>query len=698
MPPKQSAAIWNPFTAKSRAEQSASEMYPGKVGQDDQRDAARHMLASGYLSKAWGPGIADLIGRAYEFKETPLRHLGALAGLTNYRYDRPIDLHNNATGIELAQKAGDMEEFERLVNAAAERARPTQTPGAPWVPSRREAEEMRKGSAQYAGGGPVTLDHTQPDMADGGRILPDPNLYAGGGLVKGAKNLYEIAHKLARERAALPVEKGGLGLHAENTAAERAKAMGYTQEVYHSSLEDVNKFNPTGKFAGHKGVSGVSVTDNPEMASRYLDRYGNVNYKGEEFSKNVMPLLLRPGKVLETPISPYKSPVPMGHPLPEGYINPMITDELDTLITPDSISRKGPVKHSEAKNAVKGREFVVSNPSNLRSRFAAFDPFEKDSPDLLKAEGGAVTGHFPHMKPHRAGRSDIGEELYKTAFVPQDALDLAMMVAPYGKLGKLAAAGLAAMSPGEAEAGKLKTGVDLLRRSLFGLKPSQEMKGRELVPVQRDLDRMQAELNKAERAAPKVEERTVSIDPGKGSAKVTDTLQKVAETPVSRRTVLKSASGQVMQHALPAHSFADLLKPVEVAKEAAKAVAPMGSASAIVPGLMAKALKLGLDEDAAMRFVAENLPKGLQGADDFDIGTMHYLLRNPSEYIAEGADKWTDLPPTRLNIMSDFLQQPTGESPYSIRGALRNVRRENPEMYKELRETVGDIKDYGFEP
>jgi hypothetical protein len=165
MPNKpKSAAIWNPFTAKSRADRSAQEMYPGKIGQDDQRDAARHMLASGYLAKAWSPGVADLIGKAHEFKETPFRHLGALAGVAQHRYDRPIDLHNNTLGIELAQKAGSMEEFERLVNEAAERARPTQTPGTPWVPSAKDAAEMRKGSAQYQAGGLVkgglkTLDN-----------------------------------------------------------------------------------------------------------------------------------------------------------------------------------------------------------------------------------------------------------------------------------------------------------------------------------------------------------------------------------------------------------------------------------------------------------------------------------------------------------------------------------------------------------
>jgi len=39
---------------------------------------------------------------------------------------------------------------------------------------------------------------------------------------------YESSHKTAQRNAALPIEKGGLGLHSENTASDRAKAMGYT--------------------------------------------------------------------------------------------------------------------------------------------------------------------------------------------------------------------------------------------------------------------------------------------------------------------------------------------------------------------------------------------------------------------------------------------------------------------------------------
>lgn len=41
---------------------------------------------------------------------------------------------------------------------------------------------------------------------------------------------HEIAHSIAQYNASLPLSKGGLGLHANNTAHERAHAMGYDIE------------------------------------------------------------------------------------------------------------------------------------------------------------------------------------------------------------------------------------------------------------------------------------------------------------------------------------------------------------------------------------------------------------------------------------------------------------------------------------
>lgn len=47
------------------------------------------------------------------------------------------------------------------------------------------------------------------------------------------------ALRLAQQRAALPLEQGGLGLPAGNTAMDRAKAMGFDVDAYHGSDSDI---------------------------------------------------------------------------------------------------------------------------------------------------------------------------------------------------------------------------------------------------------------------------------------------------------------------------------------------------------------------------------------------------------------------------------------------------------------------------
>jgi hypothetical protein len=328
-------------------------------------------------------------------------------------------------------------------------------------------------------------------------------------------------------------------------------------------------------------------------------------------------------------------------------------------------------------------------------------------------DGGAAFGMFPQMKPRRAENSGAGDRMTEEALkflIPQDTTDLALMAFPFGKAGKAAAAGLMALTPSDAEAGKLKTGVDLARRSFFGLRPSQDMAGRELAPVQRELDKMQADLNKAEKVAPKVEERSVSIDPGKGSAKITDTVQKVASTPVSRRTMLKSATGQVLQNALPMQSFADLMKPVEVVKQAAQAAAPVAASTAsMVPGLIAQAIKKGMDMDEAMNYVKSQL--GKHGDDVFHeptSGVVYDTLKNPFESIVDDPDWLYVLNKSgereRMKGPGELLQSQlsTGTAPGPLKEILRGVKPEmSPGDYANMKNAVRDAiyyaDKYGFE-
>jgi len=83
------------------------------------------------------------------------------------------------------------------------------------------------------------------------------------------------ALRLAQERAALPPAKGGLGLPANNTPAQRAKAMGFDKDTYHGSVHDIKKFDSNRASTESHAGRGVYSTDSPRDASEnYASIYG----------------------------------------------------------------------------------------------------------------------------------------------------------------------------------------------------------------------------------------------------------------------------------------------------------------------------------------------------------------------------------------------------------------------------------------
>ena len=115
------------FSVPTYSETVAFEMYPGQKGQDDQRDAARHMLAAGTLSRKYGAGPAEFIGKAHEYVTSPLQAVKSLFG-KKMPADYDMDIHNNRVGAQLGQRAKTQAELEDLVQEEAERASRTQTP------------------------------------------------------------------------------------------------------------------------------------------------------------------------------------------------------------------------------------------------------------------------------------------------------------------------------------------------------------------------------------------------------------------------------------------------------------------------------------------------------------------------------------------------------------------------------------------
>lgn len=153
------------FQVSDYATEASRRMFPSQLGQDDQRDAARHMLAAASLARRYGPKAAELLGKAHEYTSNPNTFFSVL-GIGEPREDLPYDLHNNRVGIDLGSRATSQADLERLVAETAKQATFQQTQGKPWIMSpeqikaRRDAAlkkqaDLQKTPEGYKKGGPV---------------------------------------------------------------------------------------------------------------------------------------------------------------------------------------------------------------------------------------------------------------------------------------------------------------------------------------------------------------------------------------------------------------------------------------------------------------------------------------------------------------------------------------------------------------
>jgi hypothetical protein len=178
----------------------------------------------------------------------------------------------------------------------------------------------------------------------------------------------QAALDLAQQRAALPVEQGGLGLPANNTAADRAKAMGFDVEAYHGTAStDIQKFMPEGGTPeGEKTLEWYKNRQAQNAPVGYMSfRSGSFFSPKPDYAGNYAP---------ETTGVMYPVNLRMDNPLSllpnaQGRYSatnaPDINKTIDAMILQDSIDKSI-------------NEIAIIDPAQIRSRFAAFDPFRKD--------------------------------------------------------------------------------------------------------------------------------------------------------------------------------------------------------------------------------------------------------------------------------------------------------------------------------
>jgi hypothetical protein len=162
------------------------------------------------------------------------------------------------------------------------------------------------------------------------------------------KTQYEIAQEVAQRRAALPVSEGGLGLPANNTAMDRAIALEYDTPAYTGmNIEDeIESMLPKSWFSKQ-----------PEYASTYST---TIPSDGISKDPRVYPVLLRTGKVKSQPHF--------------GLYQDM----------EKALSKKG-IDTFKVENVGTGTNdfYVTKDPSQVRSIYAAFDPFRRNEADIL---------------------------------------------------------------------------------------------------------------------------------------------------------------------------------------------------------------------------------------------------------------------------------------------------------------------------
>ena len=199
----------------------------------------------------------------------------------------------------------------------------------------------------------------------------------------------------AQRNAALPVEEGGLGLPKDNTPEMRAEAMGYKTPAYHGTtvweaedgrkLGDIEAFNrlASTEIVGRKpsiDQMGIWASDRPDAsgAGMYSGSQGAIyplmlrmeNPKATSFEQ-----MARTASNLSTNKALGAGEVPRVSDV-EPYRQRLKEQGYDSLMLR---AKEG----SPYTEFVDQTGYVLLEPNQVRSRFAAFDPKRRNEADIL---------------------------------------------------------------------------------------------------------------------------------------------------------------------------------------------------------------------------------------------------------------------------------------------------------------------------
>ena len=202
----------------------------------------------------------------------------------------------------------------------------------------------------------------------------------------------ELRSAIAQRNAALPISEGGLGLPADNMPMDRAGAMGVDTPAYHGSDNgDITKFSNRKAYRGY----GTSVAEQPKTAEGYAQ---NGSMYPLLINKNTIFDVTNPSQVEQlsqvtdkylAKKKPYDGKTTF-YPFTkeevfEGFKKPHSQYYAEQNLISELVKKMGYTGTKALENNIP--QYKIFNPANIRSRFAAFDPFRRHEADILAGVG-----------------------------------------------------------------------------------------------------------------------------------------------------------------------------------------------------------------------------------------------------------------------------------------------------------------------
>ncbi len=239
------------------------------------------------------------------------------------------------------------------------------------------------------------VDSVKREISDG------PALSVGKAAINRFETEADRRMAAAQRNAALPFEQGGLGLPAGNTPMQRARAMGFNtargKELYHSTRGDLSSgvIDPAKSDLGFHvgtleqadnrakamGAGGVNYADEANIIPLMSSKYANmlrVKDEGSFHADALAPQLEKKGLLAKGKGKQIASAIDTDWK-EKGRYDQQMRDVL-AQNDYDGVSYKNQQEGD-------GTSYAFTNPSQLRSRFAAFDPMRRNESDLLALNG-----------------------------------------------------------------------------------------------------------------------------------------------------------------------------------------------------------------------------------------------------------------------------------------------------------------------